>query len=189
MVLSFSVLALLGFSCGGGGAASVTDETSLGIRVSIPESVYSNGLYLRDRTVKEPAEIRETLLRWVDERVLEWISGHPGEQGLLDEARGAVISIYDHWSFPCSVSLSGRCAGTYENGVVAASIYSQWSNYYYPSHNAPVHTVLYGDEMAELTGSDGWRTGKWYAGDMCGDGIGLSVIPHELDHAIGIGHD
>ncbi len=153
------------------------------LEISIQENVYSNGLYLQNRTVKERSEIERILKSWVKTRIEEWLGEHPDKPDIPFRVEYVLI---DDDKFSCSSSLTGLCSGQLGSGRLEVAIYSQWKGENFPTHNAPPHTIFSGDQLAEMTGKDMWRTGKWYAGII--HNIGVPAIGHELDHAIGRQH-
>jgi hypothetical protein len=171
--------------------------SKLGIRVYIPSSVYKNGLYLLDRFLTRPKAINSTILYWVDARIKEWIKSHPNKNSndLLKTTKNYKFVIYDHWGFRCSVSPTGLCNGLHRGSKrrIDASIYFKIETTNVPDRGyIPPHTVMTSKEVAQWAQNNYWnkgsKPGKYYWGTIAIDNIGLLVIPHELDHAIGIHH-
>lgn len=110
---------------------------------------------------------------WLDIRVDEWATQFgPGDpEALKAMARQRVLfTIIDDYRFECVSSKTGFCAGSYSrvSGVVTASIYARVVTSSYPA-GAPPWTIRdQGD-------------GTWTHGEIQG-GVGLAVIPHELQH-------
>jgi len=110
---------------------------------------------------------------WLDQRISHWIESNPGHSQV---PQSLYYIIVDHWYFDTSASPTGYANGeSWQGSYIKACIYQKGLSQEYPI-NAPVHTVF--------LGADGlWRFG------YLPDGTGLAVIPHELDHQIGIYHD
>lgn len=102
--------------------------------------------------------------------MLDWFALRGDYSKYLREIR---FTLYDDYRFATSFSQTGYAAGLQNGKYITASIYDRSFSLEYPT-DAPPHTVR--------TVDGGWNYG------IINGGIGLSVLGHELDHLIGIGH-
>lgn len=109
-------------------------------------------------------------LDWVDQRVEEWVQQRKdsyAEAMLRDNARRMEYYLYDDWM----VGYPPGAHGSVTANIMKVSIYSIGKGPS-PPPNA---------WMPRLSSS-----GVWWWGEIAG--VGCDVIPHELDHTIGIHH-
>lgn len=176
-----TLLLIFMITCGGNGSSphspsSTVYMTNQGYILNIPNSVFEHGLYLPDHTITDKYEIEVILKSWLDIRVNEWAQG---DSYRINVARSINFILFDDWHYRHD---GGYCVGDYfEDHTVYASIYSKFESSNMPTYNYPPHTLV------QHIDDDGDKTLKWYAGQII-DGVGLEVIPHELNHAIGINH-
>jgi hypothetical protein len=190
------VLLLLG--CGSDESSYLyTDITPRGYKVSIPESVYQNGLYFSDTKLMDKEDIRQKLLDWVDYQVNRWFDRHSNMDTafyipmdyLVLVARKQVFEPVDHWGLPCSYCENNIAFGFHYNNHIKVAIYTMWvTNYAIDDlHNYPPHVLLTGTETAAWLNNEHWLSYSYVFGYNPSD-TGCMLIPHELDHAIGINH-
>lgn len=125
---------------------------------------------------------KEQAFAWLEARIDQWVEQRGAQYGrehCYAVAFRYPFILYDDYRFACAASPTGWCAGQHwGDGFhckrIEACIWSRAHSYAYP-HGAPAHTIR------ESNGT--------YTYGYLPDGVGLAVIPHELDHAIGIHHD
>jgi hypothetical protein len=192
--LLFSLLIVLG-SCGGGGGSGTTTPgtgyiTDMGMRFSLPDSLFEHGIYLNDRTITERSEIIAFMANSIDFQVRNWMGMHQDmdQANLLATALKQQFVVVDNWTFPCDCSFSGLCAGSYSSdGVITTSVYLEEKGLNRPvAATVPPHTIMYANDAAKMAGNDIWMTGLWYWGELPAGAQPLPSIFTELNHAIGI---
>ena len=123
------------------------------------------------------------VLSWGDARIEEWIEKRKaeyGEQLCRNVANSAIYELVDHFRFESIFSPTGYAEGTYEpQGTkgrrIRACLYTKAEAAVKPA------SVPYPD-MIEF------RDSLWKWAVFPADGVGFAVLPHELDHGLGIGH-
>ena len=176
--------------------ASATDyRTNNGYLVKIPNRIVDDRpLFLPD-TILKNGEAINYILQTVDMRVDEWIKSHPnyGTSYLKNIAKSLSIKIFNDWAFPCNASNApyGLCVGQYKPSInsIYVSLYSRIKAEELPINIfIPPWIIRSGRDVYEWTGIEAWLGYRnWYYYGY-GDPL-LAVIPHELDHAIGINND
>lgn len=117
---------------------------------------------------------KELLFYWVDQQIDQWVLSHPeyAADSLYEVARKEGYYLHDHFRFPSNASPTGYAAGQISGWRIDAGIYGTYVSLAYPS-GIPPHTIVPTDNY--------WRHGD-HTKPL------VPVIPHELDHAIGIHH-
>ena len=185
LIIIFIAIILCG--CGGGGNAAIDVKTFYdGIwfytpenyYVHIPASIYSHGLWLKDRVVLNPDEINFLLLSWVDIRATQFTL----QYGLVPP-RNVDIVLVDHHTFYCgSDSYNNLCEGWWDKKTtIYESIYAHFMGFEFPSYSAP-HTRLTVEEMEAWSGTPRILPFTHHAGVI--EDIGLTSIMHEWGHPL-----
>jgi hypothetical protein len=176
-------------SCRKDGCDEDYELTPRGFKIQIPP-------------LQNPTISREEVMLWLEMRIDQWVNSHSehAKDYLYGIAYEYVYVIYDFWAFrvPTLQSSSGMAAGRFQKGCkIEAALYQKGKQpddprlVPPPTGIPPEHTIMWGADIARWTGVSAWDTGNWYYGYIPIENevkIGMPVIPHELDHAIGIHH-
>jgi len=138
--------------------------------------LFMSGPWTRDVTSPQ-------VLAWVDERIERWIQKRKGEYGealCRNVAASTIYELVDDFRFATIFSPTGYAEGTYEpQGTqgrrIRACLYTKAEAVERPA------TVPYPDMIEQ-------RDGLWKWAVFPIDGVGFAVMPHELDHGLGIKH-
>ncbi|MGQ0794376.1 MAG: hypothetical protein ACT4NX_09900 [Deltaproteobacteria bacterium] len=165
---------------------AVTNVSALGVRITIPDSVYGNCLWTADNILCEPEQITQVLLSWVDIRVEEWIASRPrvSREMLLSFARDLKVSLVDNWFLVCDPGPGDLCSGVSADGRIGVSIYNFYFSLSQCPDAVPDHLEFSTQELSEISGKDFWlgipeRFGCGFVGE-----VGIPALVHELDNAI-----
>jgi len=183
------IILLVTSGCGGGGGNTIDVKvfrdgiwltTPNGYHASIPPSVYTHGLWLKDRVVTNPQEIDYLLSSWIDTRAKQFSL----QYGLVPP-KSIDIVLVDHHTFYCGfASYNNLCEGMWDRKTtIYESIYEHFKGYSFPDYSAP-WTRLTVQEMEAWSGTPRQLPFTHHAGVI--EDIGLTSMIHEWGHPLGL---
>lgn len=162
-------------------ANSKSMTTQEGYKCQMPR-MYS--LWGRDWVIFNETHIYDVVMNWLDIRIETTILAHPDKVKGRDIAKSIHYILFDDYMFPCD-SDTGMCYGrTDAKSFIQGVIYARWKGNEYPDFQTNPDLVRTKEQIYYWTRVKGWLTqgSNYYASDMYPDGMGLLVIPHELEH-------